>query len=74
MKSYTIADSSTEKIEFRANESQFALVQIKKQSEQWINGDLAIKADVYKTIILNQREVLSLYQAIQEEVLNKGGK
>ena len=61
MKTYSIGDSSTETIEFRTNEHQFALVHRIKSSQ----------GDTYKTIIMNQREILNLYQAIQEQVLNK---
>ena len=62
MKTYKINDTATETIEFRANESQFALVHKLKSSG----------GDAYKTIILNQREVLTLYQAIQDEIINRG--
>lgn len=61
MNTYKIADSGTELIEFRANENGFALVRhIKKSLGHF---------DEYKTIILNKREALTLYQAIQEEIL-----
>ncbi len=49
MKVYKICDTATERIEFRANDDNYALVQKVKHS------------DTYKTIILNQREVLNIY-------------
>lgn len=58
MKTYPIGKSATETIEFRANESTYALVHRLNNSEQ----------DVYKTIILSKRELLMLYMAIQDEI------
>ncbi len=57
MKTYPIGNSLIESIEFRANENTYALVHRVKS------------LDVYKTIIMNQREALNLYQAIQDEIL-----
>ncbi len=70
MKTYLINETSTEKIEFRANESSFALVQFNKLSKE-AKDFYKLKENPYKTIILNQREMLNLYQAIQDSVLNK---
>lgn len=62
MKSYLISDSGTETIEFRTNESQFALVH--KVNPQSGSG-------ITKTIILNFKELMTLYYAIEDKVLNK---
>ena len=61
MKTYSIGKSSIETIEFRANENRFALVHRLKSSP----------GDTYKTIILSEKEILNLYYALQEEILNK---
>lgn len=68
MKAYPITDNPAEQIEFKVNEGSYALVQRLKEPNP-LAGGRNIKT--YKTIIMNQREVLKLYQAIQEEVLNK---
>ena len=61
MKTYTLSDTGTETIEFNSNESQYALVQKLKQG----NGT------DYKVIVLNHRELMNLYMAIQDSVLSK---
>ncbi len=61
MKIYLIGESSTEKIEFRANENTYALVHRLKRSPD----------DIYKTIILNKREIMVLYMALQDEIERK---
>ncbi len=53
-------------IEFRANGDIYALVSHYK--------DPAKAGIQNKTIILNQREALNLYQALQDEILNKKEK
>lgn len=58
MKVYQIGDSSTESIEFRANDERYALVHRNKLSQD----------NLYKTIIMNQREVMNLYQALGEVI------
>ena len=62
MKTYTIVANASETIEFKVLEDgyveTYALVH-KSTSSPW----------EVKTIIMNQREVLKLYEAIQEEVL-----
>ena len=61
MKTAVITDNSIEAIEFRANESRFALVHQIKSSG----------GDTYKTIIMNWEELMALFMVIQDEVLNK---
>ena len=61
MKTYLVGESSTEKIEFRANENTYALVHKLKKL-------VTRKDDIYKTIILNKRELMILYMAIQDEI------
>lgn len=55
MKTYMISSNQQEEIEFKADGEKFALVQ-KFKSRPF--------ADSYKTIILNKREILKLFQAI----------
>ena len=55
MKIYPITNSLTETIDFRASDNQYALVRKSQDG-------------VYDTIILNEREILALHQAIQEEI------
>jgi len=55
MKTYKISETK----EFRANENSYAIVHKYKI------------APVYTTITLDKRELLTLYQAIQDEVLNR---
>lgn len=53
-------------IEFRVNGDAYAIISYYKEPG---------KAEPQnKTIMLNQREVLNLYQSIQDEVLNKKGE
>jgi len=63
IKTYPISIGAHEAIDFRANESQFALVHKTKAST----------GDTCKTIIMNKREALILYQALQEEILKEKG-
>ena len=66
MKQYPISESSTETIVFKVDEERYALV------HKLISGKFPFgQGEVYKTIILNRREALKLYQAISEAVLNK---
>ena len=65
MKTYPIGESSIEIIEFRANETTYALVHKLKNHVYQLGSE-------YKTIILNQREILNLYQALQDEILKLG--
>ncbi len=58
MKNYRITENSAETIEFKSLDDKYALVH-KSTASLW----------EVKTIILNKRELLTLYQAIQEEIL-----
>lgn len=60
MKDYPISDSATEEIILRVGDEAYALVHVLKSSE----------GDFRKAIVMNKREVLKLYQAIGEEILN----
>ena len=59
MRIYTICDNVLETIEFRVDEDQYALVHKIKSY------------DASKTIIMNQKEILILDQAIQTEILKE---
>lgn len=58
MKTYPISNSSTETIEFRASDDQYALVHTTKVPK-WNSP---------KTIIMNRRELALLFYAIQDEL------
>ncbi len=62
METYLIGKSSIEEIEFRVNETTYALV----------HKTISSGGGIYKTILMNQREVLNLYRAIQDEILELG--
>lgn len=66
---YPITDNTVEILDFRANEGQYALAHKLKVPSPYDN--------IYKTIIMNEEELLTLDQAIQEEKLKlihrKGG-
>ena len=59
MKIYKICDNVIERIEFKVGRDQYALVYKIKSS------------GASKTIIMNQREILILDQAIQTEILKE---
>ena len=63
MKTRIITDNSVEKIEFRAGDEQYDLIHSPKSPS--LPGWFAPKA-----IRMNKRELLTLYQAIQSEILN----
>jgi len=64
LKTYLITDNSVEKIELKAEDDTFGLVSTTKAVTSNIRQE-----DVFKAIILNKRELLTLYQAIQEVLL-----
>ena len=63
MITHIISDTSTEKIALVVDDDMFALVHLIKVGEDTPKP---------KTIVMNKRELLTLYQLIQEIIL-KGG-
>ncbi len=57
---YIITDEPDERIELKVDNGKFALV------KTWGHNDVGYP---YTVIILNKREVLKLYQAIQDEMV-----
>lgn len=61
MKTYPISSSPVEEIDFKVGDENYALVRrIRHAGSQGLLSSQAI--------ILNKRELLTLYQAIQEEI------
>ncbi len=64
MKTYPISSNPTEIIDFKVDDDRYSLVQTWKY----------FLGDYHRTIIMNKREVLNLYQALQEEILKPKGE
>lgn len=69
MATYPISSTPEEEIDFKVDDGKFALVRrVKRLGSIGYICPLIISTD---TIILNKRELMALYQAIQEEILGR---